>query len=79
MFATTENENVNIKHSAHNQEFCEFIAEVIETLTDYHEAWFKLKEFITGLYAKAEYGGIEHCVTNYILEKMAKLEPKGDE
>lgn len=51
----------------------------IDDLKTMLENWDKLKEFITGLYAKAEYGGVEHCVTNYILEKMAKLEPKGDE
>lgn len=51
----------------------------IDDLKTMLKNWDKLKEFITGLYAKAEYGGIEHCVTNYILDKMAKLEPKGEE
>ena len=39
--------------------------------------WEKVKELIKGLYAKSEYGGIEHCVTSYILREMSKLE-KGE-
>ena len=36
--------------------------------------WQKLKEIIKNLYVKAEPGGIEHCVTNYIYKKMRELE-----
>lgn len=90
MFATIENEKVNIKHSVHNQEFCEFIAEVIETLTDYHEAWFKLKDWVKNnnevlLYsiddkpAKLGNKKYNYFERKQILEKMEELEPKGDE
>lgn len=36
--------------------------------------WQKLKKIITGLYAKAETGCVESCVTRYILNKMQELE-----
>lgn len=77
IFATTENEKVNIKHSVHNQELCEFIAEVIETLTNYHEAWFKLKEWIAD--TKPLRGTSINFLQETLLEKMAELEQKGDE
>ena len=41
------------------------------------ERWEKLKEFIRGMYAKAEIGGIEECVTNYILKQIKELEQEG--
>ena len=82
MFATTENKKVNIKHSVHNQEFCEFIAEVIETLNKYHEAWFKLKEWIDKSGCFLDDGSLSGGVVisiYAILDKMQELEPKGDE
>lgn len=36
--------------------------------------WQKLKKIITGLYAKAEFGNVESCVTRYIVNKMQELE-----
>lgn len=86
MFATNENEKVNIKHSVHNQEFCEFIAEVIETLTDYHEAWFKLKDWVQECQKGNIIGARTKTLTNDLncafemtFNKMQELEPKGDE
>lgn len=77
MFATIENEKVNIKYSVQNQEFCEFIAEVIETLNTYHNVWFKLKDWVK---EKMETCPLEEWYDfEEVLCQMKELEPKGDE
>ena len=49
-----------------------------QTMQKYLSMWQKLKKFITSMYARAYYGGMEYCVTSYILDKMQELE-QGDQ
>lgn len=58
----------NIVYGANN------IPDLVKILNSQSSQWQKLKEIIKKLYVKAEPGGIEHCVTNYIYKKMRELE-----
>jgi hypothetical protein len=78
IFAVEGNENKTyIKFSAHNQQFCEFLAEVVETLNTYHNVWFKLKDWVE---EKMETCPQEEWYDfEEVLCQMRELEPKGDE